>query len=127
MRPSFSTFLGRVDVRAPKPQQQFTVRETLLSNPESAVSRSQAEDEYRATIGNGEVPLEQSTNVIPRDPLPELSELRAASLDELKQIRRRFARLNHPDLVPDDERKAAGDNLAKLNTMVDDELARRGA
>jgi len=44
--------------------------------------------------------------------------------DDLKALRRRFAQLHHPDRAHIGDRDAAGQDMARANTLIDAALAR---
>lgn len=55
----------------------------------------------------------------------EVRKICLETLDDLRHIRRRFARENHPDAVGPAEREEANRRMAIANRLIDDALKRR--
>lgn len=70
------------------------------------------------------VEVDAPPSIDPEDIADELDLRGAASLEELKSVRRLFARLNHPDRVPMPERERANIRMTIANALIDEAAAR---
>lgn len=77
------------------------------------------EDNRRAAAKDAESRSDESIEA-------EVHKICLEALDDLRHLRRRFARENHPDAVSPAEREEANRRMAIANRLIDDALKRRG-
>ncbi len=124
---TFSVLLGRLggsesagsaDLDGPAFRVSAKVAEVVLSlGGALARSAARASAYYEETADSAPAPAPLS--------LPELREeiAKAASIAELRSLRRRFARCSHPDCRKAREDSAATQEMAAANQMIDEAIS----
>lgn len=129
-RQDFRTFLDAVPdpVAAPPPEAWPAMPPSFLSEPsaqaQESESRGYAVDAYLDVMADEEErPPEEPPSTEPGDVAASLGLLPGWSDRDFDRARRDFAKLNHPDRVPEHHRAAAMVRMQVANRMIDEAKA----